>query len=89
MNRRERNNENSRRWYVNEVVCMMVDKAKIAIMRAVGYSQTEIAKELKVSQASVSYALQSLKKKAKEEGNLGTLSDCLFEMGYIMVNRLV
>ena len=51
--------------------------ATIAKMRALGWSQREIAKEIGVSQPSVAYQLRKLKQKSKEWSKDEVLSKVL------------
>ncbi len=51
--------------------------ATIAKMRALGYSQREIAEEIGVSQPSVAYQLRKLKQKAKDRSRDEVLSKIL------------
>ena len=48
------------------------DVAKIIVMRGLGYSQSEIAKEVGVTQGAVSYNLKQLRGIAEKEGLEGT-----------------
>ena len=51
--------------------------ATIAKMRALGYSQREIAKEIGVSQPSVAYQLRKLKQRVKDHSRDEVLSKVL------------
>ena len=44
------------------------DRAKIAKLRAVGYSNKEIAAQLKLNPSTVSYQVQRMKSEAKKKG---------------------
>ncbi len=41
-------------------------RARIAVMRAVGYTNREIAQELGVSEANITYYVKNLRKRASE-----------------------
>jgi len=50
-------------------------------MRGLGYSQSEIAKELNVSQSAIQYQLKRIKKRAQKEGEDDTLLALLVGAG--------
>jgi predicted transcriptional regulator len=50
--------------------------ARIVVMRGVGFSQNEIAKELDITQGAVSYNLKQLRARAQKDG---------LEMAYVGV----
>jgi predicted transcriptional regulator len=52
------------------VVGLLTDQeiSKIVMMRGLGFSQTEIAKELDITQGAVSYNLNKLKKQVAGDG---------------------
>ena len=55
--------------------------ARIVKMRGLGYSQSEIAKELNVSQSAIQYQLKRIKKRAQKEGEDDTLLALLVGAG--------
>lgn len=46
----------------------VVARAKIPVMRAVGYKNNEIAKELGVTEANITYHVQKLRSRAEQVG---------------------
>ena len=55
--------------------------AQIVKMRGLGYSQSEIAKKLNVSQSAIQYQLQRIKKRAQKDGEDDTLFALLLGAG--------
>ena len=55
--------------------------ADIVKMRGLGYSQTEIAKHLKVSQSAVQYQLARIRERAQRDGDDNTFAALLIAAG--------
>ncbi|HDN83367.1 MAG TPA: sigma-70 family RNA polymerase sigma factor [Candidatus Altiarchaeales archaeon] len=48
------------------------DRARVVMLRGLGYSQKEISEKTGLSQSAISYILSEIKKRALEEGDEAT-----------------
>lgn len=65
------------------------DVAIIAKLRAVGYSQEEIAKVLGVAQTTVAYHIHNLRKQAEKEGADAVFAKILTHLYEISLEKMI
>jgi len=64
------------------------DKADIAIMRAVGFTNREIAQKLKVSEPTVSYHLAKFRERAQQVSAQWALAEIILAAGPLYLGPL-